>query len=161
MYPLILDLGFIQLRSYGLALAFAFLMGILLASYRGKKVGLNPDLILDLSVYIIISSIIGARTYFVVTHWHLYSGDLLNVFKVWEGGLSVQGGVILSVIVSYFYVKRVQIDFFQLADVMIPCVALGQMIGRIGCFLNGCCYGKPCDLPWGVSFPETDTAPGR
>lgn len=158
MYPIIWDLGPVEIRSYGVMLALAFFIGIIVAVKRGQKQGFHPDLILDLSIFIIISAIIGSRLYFVGSHWDLYRHNLLDILKVWQGGLSVQGGVIMAVLVSYIYVKKHNIEFLKLADVMIPSVALGQAIGRLGCFLNGCCYGVSCDLPWGVHFPEGSAA---
>ncbi len=158
MHPIILDLGLLQIRSYGLLLAIAFMVSIYWGTLRGQKHGFQPDMIMDLSIYILISSIIGARLYYVTFHWHLYADNPLSVFKVWEGGLSIQGGVLLGMLVSYFYVKRARLPFYKLADTLIPCLALGQAVGRLGCFFNGCCYGGPCDLPWGVVFPPESSA---
>ena len=158
MHPIIWDFGIIKISSFGTMLMIAFSLGIVLSIYRGKKVGFHPDLIMDLSVYIIISSIIGARLFFIAMNWDYYGDHLLETIQVWKGGVAVLGGVIAAVVVSYFFLKLKQISFFKIADVMIPSVALGESIGRIGCFLNGCCFGTRCNLPWAVHFPEDSFA---
>lgn len=153
MFPVIWDLGFVEIRSYGLMLAIAFLVGIFIATKRGEKVGIHPDLVMDLSIYILISSIVGSRLFFVISEWSHYQDHLIEIVQVWKGGLAVLGGIILAVITSYLYLRYQQISFLLIADVMVPSLALGQAIGRIGCFLNGCCFGVACHHPWAVHFP--------
>lgn len=153
MHPILFRVGPLPIYSYGTMLALAFLVGIALAQKRSKKMGIDPNLILDLSIYILIGALVGSRLLYVATDWSNYREAPLNIIKIWEGGLAFQGGLFGAVIVSFWYLKRKKISPWKVGDIIIPSAALGHAIGRIGCFLNGCCYGKPTGLPWGVTFP--------
>jgi phosphatidylglycerol:prolipoprotein diacylglycerol transferase len=157
LHPVLFDLWF-PVRSYGLVMALAFIAGILLARRRARAAGLNPDVIIDFAFFVILASIAGARAVHVIVQWEYYRGDPLSVFRLWEGGLAQYGGIAAGVATGIaFFVKR-RIDPWHGADIVTPSVALGVAIGRMGCFLNGCCYGKPCDLPWAVTFHPSSIA---
>jgi phosphatidylglycerol:prolipoprotein diacylglycerol transferase len=96
---------------------------------------------------------VGGRVLFVATHWDEYKSDPIGVFRLWEGGLMLYGGYLLAILGGIVYVRRVKLPVWRVGDAAAPAMALGIGIGRLGCFLNGCCYGLPTRLPWGIKFP--------
>jgi len=157
MHPILVHLGKLQIRSYGFMLALSFLLGIWLASKRARRAGVDPQKILDLSVIIILAAVVGSRLLYVMFHLDQYSNPL-DMFALWQGGATFYGGFILAVIASYWWVQKHKIPFLQMADIMAPSIALGLIFTRIGCFLSGCCYGKPTTHSWGVVFPPDSPA---
>jgi len=145
-------IGF-ELRSYGLMIALAFLFATGTAAARARRSAIKPDTILDLAVYIIIGAIIGARLVFTIQNWKAL-GNWWEAFFFWRGGLVFYGGVIVAALATILFARVKKVPIPALLDVIAPSVALGLFIGRIGCFLNGCCFGRPTGLPWGVVFPE-------
>ena len=152
MHPVLLEFGFFKVFSYGLLVAIAFLVAILLASSRGEKEGFDPQKILDLCFYVMVSALVGARLLYVIVEYKYFSTVPLEIFKFWKGGLVFYGGLILGVIVSLWYLKRHQMPVWKTADLLAPSIAIGQGIGRWGCFFAGCCYGVKTDVPWAISF---------
>ncbi len=153
MHPILFHIGSFPIRSYGVAMAVAFLVGILLARRRARGVGLNPDIIIDMAFFVIILSILGARGAYVAARWDWFGRHLSQVPRIWDGGLALYGGVVVGVVTGLLFFRKRGVDVWLAADVVTPSLALGVAIGRIGCFLNGCCFGEPCDLPWAVQFP--------
>lgn len=132
-------------------LAISFILGIYWASKRAKSRGIDPNQVMDLSVIIIICSIVGSRLLYVLFHLDEFRGHWTDTFNPFQSngqigiaGLTMLGGVILSFVVSFIYLRAKKIPFLKLADVMIPAFALGIFLTRIGCYLNGCCWGIPC-----------------
>lgn len=166
MHPVLFKLGALEIRAYGLMLALSFLLGIYLSVYRAKKQGVNPNHIMDLSVIIIISAIIGSRLLYVLFHLDEFRGrwlDTINPFQsdgqIGLAGLTVLGGVILSFISSYIFLKIRNLSFYKIADIMVPAIGLGIFLTRIGCYLNGCCFGLPCEGGHAcVTFPMNSAA---
>jgi len=154
MHPTLIDAGWFEVRSYGFMLALSFLAGIYVSAWRAKRHGVKPQLVLDLSVYIILAAVIGSRFLYVLFHLDDYSNPL-QFFALWEGGATFYGGLILAILASVWFTRRKGLAFLNLADIMAPAIALGMAITRVGCFLSGCCYGRPTDGPWGVLFPPT------
>lgn len=165
MHPILFDFGPFSLHSYGLAMALAFGAGILLAMKRAKDRGLGSQFALDLSVLILIFSLIGARFTYVVTHWGEYRDHPLDAIspiqhtgKIGIEGLVLLGGVIAAFITIWVYARRKGKPYFAVTDLLVPSALLGVAIGRLGCFFNGCCFGLPTDLPWCVHFPTGSLA---
>ena len=158
MRPILLQLGALPIRSYGLLIAVAFMVGIWIARRRAVRIGYDPDIIIDLSVIVILVSIIGARLAYVFVRWNYYQHDILGILRIWEGGLALYGGMVAGALVGLWFFRRRGIDMWAGADLVAPSLAMGVTIGRIGCFLNGCCYGKVCEHPWGVVFSESSIA---
>ena len=154
MHPTLIDAGWFQVRSYGFMLAASFLAGIYLASWRARRRGVKPQYMLDLSVYIIIAAVVGSRLFYVLFHLGDYANPL-RIFALWEGGATFYGGLILAIAVSVWFTRRKNLAFLGVADIMAPSIALGMAFTRIGCFLSGCCYGRPTEMPWGVLFPPS------
>lgn len=133
----------------------AFLAGLWTASLRGLSSGFPAEKILDLGPWLIVGAIIGARTLYVVSYWHeQFAGQpITEIFMVWRGGLVFYGGFIGASLATILYARLKALPLWKLADVLTPSIALGSVFGRVGCLLNGCCYGRECNLPWAIHFP--------
>lgn len=156
MYPVLFRIGSFPINSYGLMLAVSFVLGIRLAMVRARRRGLNASGIPDLAVQVMIAAIVGSRAFYVLTHLEQYKDNWLDAFAFWKGlyGLSMLGGVLLALLVGFYSIYRHRWPVWRLADVSIPSFALGIFITRIGCFLNGCCFGTPTTAWPGVQFPR-------
>ncbi|KMP12350.1 prolipoprotein diacylglyceryl transferase [Candidatus Nitromaritima sp. SCGC AAA799-C22] len=154
MHPVLVEFGFVKIFTYGLLVASGFLAAILLASSRGEKEGLDPQKILDLCFYLMVSALLGARLLYVIVEYKYFAAAPLEVFKFWKGGLVYYGGLILGVLVALWYLKRHALPVWKVADLLAPSIALGQGIGRWGCFFAGCCYGVKTDVPWAITFSD-------
>ena len=142
MHPIIAKIGPFTIYSYGMMVAIAFLFGIFIARLEAVRKNIKQDLVYDFSFYLIIGSIIGARVYYIL--FFDINGllkDPIAVFKVWQGGLSIHGGILAGVVTGLIFSRLKKISFWALADLVSPSIILGQAIGRIGCYLNGCCSG--------------------
>ena len=165
MYPVLLRLGRFEIHAYGLMLAISFLVGIYWSMYRAQKRGIQRNHVMDLSLIIVLCAIGGARLMYVVTHLTEFQGHWLDAVSPFQSsgeigiaGLTMLGGVVLALVAVFVYCQIKKISVLKLCDVIAPAFALGIFLTRIGCFLNGCCFGKPCDLPWGVVFPLVSPA---
>lgn len=143
----------LPLNTYGLMMAVAFIFAILITQKMVKREGLPKFIMPELSSIIIISSIVGARAFFLIFEEHPTS--ILDIFAIWKGGLVIYGGIIFAVIASLIYVKKKKLPLGKIFDAFAPSIGLGLFFGRIGCFFAGCCYGKPTDSVLGISFPKT------
>lgn len=159
MHREIFNLGALSITSWGVMLAIAFIVGIWLSDRRAGKYNIPRPIIADLSFVVIVSSVIGGRVAYVIENFSYYLEKPGEIFKVWEGGMILYGGIGLAVLCGIIFLKKKHISILAVMDVMAPSIALGLGFGRIGCFLNGCCFGKPTSLPWGVTFP-TDSPAG-
>jgi phosphatidylglycerol:prolipoprotein diacylglycerol transferase len=144
-------------------LALSFLLGIGLAAWRARRDELDPSAILDLAILIIIGVGVGSRLYYVLLHLDEFEGNLLNAFNPFReggagGGLVMYGGLMGGLLAGFLYLRLKRLSFPRYADAIAPSLALGVFLTRIGCFLNGCCYGKAWDGPLAVSFPPTSPA---
>ncbi|MBN1128326.1 MAG: prolipoprotein diacylglyceryl transferase, partial [Chitinispirillaceae bacterium] len=163
MHPVLFKIFSFPIHSYGFMLALSFLLGIWLATVRAKKAGLNPNVIADVGFWVILSAIVGARLYYVILHFEEFSGDLFSIINPFHGGvvgiggLVMYGGFIGAIVASIVFFNVRKLPFSPYADVCAPSVGLGIMLTRIGCFLNGCCYGSPASC-CSVSFPHESAA---
>src|SRR5574341_880811 len=163
MHPELFRLGPFTVKSYGALLALSFLLGVLWSIRRAKRAGVDPKYILDLAIVIFISSIVGARAFYVIFHLDEFRGHWLDIISAIQsngdlgiGGLTMLGGVILAIVSGIFYLRLKKQNVWQVADVLAPAFPLGIFLTRIGCFLNGCCFGKPVsDHAWGIIFPDS------
>jgi len=153
VHPTLFRFHGLELHSYGLLLAIAFLVGIQLFLKRGAERGLPEDKLSTLSLLLLVLAIVGGRGLYVLTHWSDYGRDLGGVFRIWEGGLMLYGGYFLAITGGILYVRRAGLSVWRVGDAAAPSMALGIGIGRLGCFLNGCCFGLPSHLPWAIRFP--------
>jgi phosphatidylglycerol:prolipoprotein diacylglycerol transferase len=153
MHPILFELGPLTLRSYGLMMALGFGFGIALAVALNRRERRPDELIYDVSVWIMFGAIAGARALYVIVEPDQFK-DLpwWEAFAVWKGGLVYYGGLIGAALVAYIWLKKNKQPIWAVADCLAPGLALGQMFGRIGCFLNGCCYGLVSQAH-GLIFP--------
>jgi phosphatidylglycerol:prolipoprotein diacylglycerol transferase len=151
--PLLFQLGPFSLRWYGLLIAVAVLLGLLLATQLGKQRGIEPALIADLLPILVLAAVIGARTYYVLFEWRQYQLNWLDVLAIWRGGIAIHGALIGGTIAVILYCRWRRLAFWNLLDVLVPSVALGQAIGRWGNFFNSEAFGMPTDLPWKLTIP--------
>lgn len=141
--PIAFSLGPITVRWYGIILGSAALVGLWLAVMEGKRFRISPDFFMDLLLIGVPSAIIGARIYYVAFKWDAYKNDLLEIFKIWNGGIAIYGALIGAMIAGYIYIRRKGYDFWRIADICAPSLIAGQMIGRWGNFVNQEAHGGP------------------
>ncbi|MBN1913232.1 MAG: prolipoprotein diacylglyceryl transferase [Candidatus Omnitrophica bacterium] len=151
MHPLICSIGPFKIYSYGLMLALAFFISFRLVLAKSSRKEISAEIIYNFSFGALISGIIGARLFFVLENAGYYLKRPLEIFMLQHGGLSWFGGLALGAAFSFFYLKKKKLSVYKVLDLYAPFLALGQSIGRIGCFLNGCCYGKVS--VYGIYFP--------
>jgi phosphatidylglycerol---prolipoprotein diacylglyceryl transferase len=154
MYPRLLELGPITVYTYGVLLAAAYLGGLKLAMVRAAKRGLDQTRVLDLGIYIIISALAGAKLLLFLTDVDTYVSNPRELLTLLRSGGVFYGGLILAVTVALWYIRRVGLPLWTTCDVFAPGIALGHVIGRLGCYFAGCCYGKPTDVPWAITFTD-------
>lgn len=142
MHPVLLRIGGLEIRSYGVMVATAFLLSYWLTIREAKGKDYDERMLSNLLFLIIVSGIIGARLFYVTVNLPFYIDDPLGVIKIWEGGLVYYGGLLFSVISGYLYLQYHRVSVWRFADLTAPYLALGYGVGRIGCLLNGCCYGS-------------------
>jgi phosphatidylglycerol:prolipoprotein diacylglycerol transferase len=154
MYPRLLELGSVTVYTYGVLLAAAYLLGLKFATVRARTRGLDQTRILDLGIYIIISALVGAKLLLLITEWRTFTsnpGELLTLAR--SGGV-FYGGLILAVGIALWYIRRIGLPLWTTCDVFAPGIALGHIVGRLGCLFAGCCYGKPTTAPWAITFTD-------
>ena len=150
-----LPLGPLTLRWYGLLIATAVLIGLYLSSWLAKQRKLENGLISDLLPLLVLFSVIGARIYYVAFEWRNYAGSPLKAMAIWEGGIAIHGALIAGTLTLILFCRWRRQPFWDVLDVLVPSVALGQAIGRWGNFFNSEAFGVPTDLPWKLFIPTS------
>lgn len=148
MRPILLQIGNFTVRSWGLLVMLGIIVGVLLAMREAERKGINPEHIIDLTIILVLSGVIGARVMYVLTNFSEYRGNLGLAFSIRSGGLAWPGAFLFGLIATIFFVRWRKLSFWVIADILTPYMALGYSIGRIGCFLNGCCFGKIIEKTW-------------
>lgn len=160
MYPILLSYGPINIYAWGFMLSLAVIFGALGARRMAARAGIDPDHVLNLAIILVLSGLLGSRLFYAVFYEPAYfKAHPLEIFQLWEPGLVWYGGLIAGIIAGGLYVYFTRLPFWDMADLLVPWLALGYGIVRIGCFLNGCCYGHVTDVPWAVVFPHLDDLP--
>ena len=155
MYPVFLQLGNFELRSYGVIVALSFLVGLWLSSKEAERKGLDPKLIQDFAVYALFGGIVGARIYFVMfSELAYFLENPWQILAVWHGGIGVIGSLFGGALVALWYSGKKEISFLKLGDTLAPGIALGQTIGQFACLFNGDSYGRPTELPWAITYTD-------
>jgi phosphatidylglycerol---prolipoprotein diacylglyceryl transferase len=157
MFPELFKIPFINttVKSYGLMMVIGFICALWLMRRLSRGFLKNPQLITNLALYTLISGVIGARLFYMIHYHTQFRENPLEIFYIWQGGLEFYGGVLLAIAVIVIYLPYHKLPVRLFLDVIAIGLMLALSFGRIGCFLNGCCYGKPTDLPWGVRFPPS------
>ncbi|MFP4417956.1 MAG: prolipoprotein diacylglyceryl transferase [Chitinispirillaceae bacterium] len=164
MHPILFKIGPLPIHSYGLMLALSFLLGIWISSVRARRRNLDPNVVSDMGFWIILSAIIGARLYYVFLHFEEFKGNLTSIFNPFHGGtlgiggLVMYGGFIGAIVGGFLFFKIKKLPFLAYIDTIAPSLGFGIFMTRIGCFLNGCCFGGPHDGACAVSFPASSPA---
>lgn len=156
MDPIAFSIGNFAVHWYGVLAAAGLLFGLKTAAARGGRYGLPPQKMFDMGAWIVIGAIIGARALYVLTYWEEeFAGkEWTTMFWIRQGGLVFYGGFAAAALAVIFCAYWKKLDLWRVADAFAPSVALGHAFGRIGCLMTGCCYGKVCELPWAIRFPE-------
>ena len=158
MYPELFKLGFITVYTYGVLLAAAYLLGLRLAMSRAKTRGLDPNRALDLGIAIIVSALVGAKLLLVIVDFDRFRTNPAEIFSIVRAGGVFYGGLIAAVAVAFWYMRRHRMPLWTTCDVFAPGIALGHAVGRLGCLMAGCCYGRPTSVPWAITFTNPEAA---
>ena len=147
--------GGVKIFGYGTMLFLAFLGSMNLAAWRARREKLDPEVVYDLALWVFVGGLIGARLFYVIQYWGDRVRTIADIFKIWEGGIVLYGSIMGGTAAFFIYRALRPFPLRPFLDVVAPSLALGIALGRLGCFLNGCCYGDLCDdFPWTVSFPR-------
>lgn len=157
IFLLVNRFGPVSIKSWGTMLVIGFAAGTGWAARFGDRKIITPSECLDFALFCLIGAVIGARLLFVALEWSTYAAHPGKLLNVWEGGLSFHGGLLGAIIGAWTFCRVRRKSFPAVLDVSAPGVALGYFFARFGCFLNGCCHGNVCDLPWRMRFPYSDT----
>jgi len=147
-------IGPLTLHTYGVLLALAFLAGLWVVSREAKKAGLDASVITDMAVYVLIGGLVGAKLLLLLVEWSYYAKHPGEIWGLLQSGGVFYGGLLGAFPVAWWFARRHHLDGWRTADVLAPGVAIGQAIGRLRCFAAGCCYGRPADVPWAVTFHD-------
>ena len=139
-------------------MAVAFLFGTWLALRESRRLHLDEDRVVTVVLVALVAGVLGARMLYVLEHVSEFRREWGSVLALWQGGLTLYGGLVAGVFGGLLAARRLGLPVWVTADALAPSLAFGGAIGRVGCFLNGCCYGRPTRLPWGVSFPPSSFA---
>jgi phosphatidylglycerol:prolipoprotein diacylglycerol transferase len=154
MHPILFEIRGFPIYTYGLLLAVAYLLGLQFALVRARARGLDANRIMDLGIWIIVSALVGAKVMLLVVERDKVSmepAELLNLFR--SAGV-FYGGLIAAVVVALWYLRRHRMPMWAVTDVFAPGIALGHVVGRLGCLLAGCCFGRPTSVPWAITFND-------
>jgi phosphatidylglycerol:prolipoprotein diacylglycerol transferase len=157
--PIMLELGPLTIRWYGFLIACAVVIGVTLAQWLAQRRNLDPDLVGDMVIWLVIGAIPGARLYYVAFEWQNYASRPLDIFAIWQGGIAIHGAIIGGTLAAILFARSQQVSFWQLIDVIAPSLILGQGIGRWGNFFNSEAFGRPTDLPWKLFIPLRNRPP--
>ena len=152
MYPKLLELGVINIYTYGVLVAAAYLIGLQVAVARGRSRGLPPERLMGLGFAILLGAIVGAKLLLFVVDIDYFTSDPANLWVLARSAGVFYGGFVLAVVVAFWYMRRHGMPVWTTCDAFAPGIAVGQAVGRLGCLLAGCCYGRPTDVPWGITF---------
>lgn len=155
MHKTAIQFGSLTISWYGILVASGFGMGVWTASRRARREGLSEEHVIALCNWLILGAIVGSRLWYVMSNWSEYftHNNYQEIFIIWHGGLVFYGGLVGAVLTGWLHVRYHKLPFWKLADLLAPSLALGHFFGRLGCLMNGCCYGKPTDCVWAIHFP--------
>ena len=164
MHPVLFHLGSFPVRAYGAMVVLGFALGMwrILTVCRHRMMTepatspryIHPDTVMDTGLGLLFAGIIGARLLYVAQEWKSYAGNPLSIFQIWSGGLSLHGSLIFGILWLAWFCRKKRVSVMAMGDLAATCFPIAYAFGRIGCLLNGCCYGGQCALPWAVRFPD-------
>jgi phosphatidylglycerol---prolipoprotein diacylglyceryl transferase len=150
--PVLFRLGHLHVGWYGVAVALAVAVALLVVRSEARRRQLDPDEVMRVAGWAVIGGFVGARLLFVLDHWSTYAADPMRSFAVQEGGLAIQGALLGGFVAAFLYARHARLPVLTLADAAAPAVVVGQAIGRLGCLVTGDALGAPTSLPWGVRY---------
>ena len=151
--PILIELGPLTIRWYGLLIASAVLIGVSLSQYLAKRRNVDPNILGDLAIWLVIAAIPSARLYYVLFEWKQYAQHPDQIIAIWNGGIAIHGAILGGTLAAIIFARLQKISVWQLADLVAPSLILGQAIGRWGNFFNSEAFGDPTDLPWKLYIP--------
>jgi phosphatidylglycerol---prolipoprotein diacylglyceryl transferase len=154
MHPVLFEFGGLTIYSYGVLLAAAYLLGLQFALIRARKRGLDGQRVMDLGIWIIISALVGAKLLLFLVDFRQFTSSPRELLGLARSGGVFYGGLISATLVAFWYIRRHKLPFWTTCDMFAPGIALGHVIGRLGCLMAGCCYGRPTDVAWAVTFTD-------
>ena len=154
MYPLLFELGPLSIYSYGVLLATAYIVGLQFALRRADRAGLNGQRVMDLGIFVIISALLGAKLMLLIVDFDQFT-SLSGLLVLLKSGGVFYGGLLLAVPVAWWYIRRHKLPLWTTCDLFAPGIALGHAVGRMGCLMAGCCYGRATEVPWAITFTNT------
>ncbi len=157
MHPILFEAFGFPVYTYGVLLAAAYLLGLQFALRRARKRGLDPNRVMDLGIWIIISALVGAKLLLLVVEFDTYRHPA-EFWTLMRSGGVFYGGLIAAVVVALWYLRHYRMPMWTVTDVFAPGIALGHVVGRMGCFFAGCCFGRPTGVPWAITFHDTFAA---
>ena len=152
MHPILFEIGNWPVYSYGVLLAAAYLVALQLAVVRARRRGIDGTKVMDLGIYLIIAALVGAKLMLVVVDFDYFTSQPRELLSLVRAGGVFYGGLLAALVVAMVLVRRYQLRIWATADLFAPGIALGHVIGRLGCLMAGCCYGRPTDVPWAITF---------
>lgn len=158
MHPILFEIGDWPVYSYGVLLAAAYLIGLQLGVVRARRAGVDPAKIMDLGIYLIIAALVGAKLMLIAVDWQYFRDQPRELLSLVRAGGVFYGGLIAAVAVGLWLVRKYKLPVWSTADLMAPGIALGHVVGRFGCVLAGCCFGRPTDVPWAITFTDPHAA---
>lgn len=158
MHPILLEAGPITIYSYGVLLAAAYLLGLWLGVKRANAAGLDGNRVLDLGIWVIIAALVGAKGLLFVVDFEHFTSSREEFFSLLRSGGVFYGGLIAASLTCIYQLRKHKLPLWQSGDLFAPGIALGYMVGRLGCFAAGCCYGKPTQVAWAVTFTDPAAA---
>ncbi len=156
---ILFEIGPVAVRWYGLLIASSVLIGLALSRYLARRRQVDPELISDLAIWLVIGAIPCARLYYVAFQWDNYASNPGDILAIWKGGIAIHGAIIGGIIAALIFARLNKVQFWQLADLIAPSLILGQAIGRWGNFFNSEAFGAPTDLPWKLYIPPASRPP--
>ncbi|EDX72793.1 prolipoprotein diacylglyceryl transferase [Coleofasciculus chthonoplastes PCC 7420] len=158
--PILVKLGPLTIRWYGLLIASAVLIGVSLSQYLAKRRNVDPNAIADLAIWLVIGAIPCARLYYVLFEWEQYAQRPEDIIAIWKGGIAIHGAILGGLVATIIFARIQKLSVWLLADLVVPSLILGQAIGRWGNFFNSEAFGSPTNLPWKLYIPPQQRPPG-
>ncbi|MDP1570239.1 MAG: prolipoprotein diacylglyceryl transferase [Vicinamibacterales bacterium] len=158
MHPILLELGPLTIYSYGVFLASAYLLGLWMAVRRANAAGLDGNRVLDLGIWVIIAALVGAKALLFIVDFQYFTSSWDNFMTLVRSGGVFYGGLIAAVVVCIYQLRKHRLPLWVSGDLFAPGIALGYMVGRLGCLLAGCCYGRPTEVAWAITFTDPAAA---
>jgi phosphatidylglycerol:prolipoprotein diacylglycerol transferase len=156
VFPVLVDLGPVEVPTYGLLMAAAFLLALRLGQTLAQRDGIDGEKIVTLWVWLLLGGLAGAKLTLYIVQWRHYLEDPADLLRSWRSAGVYYGGFLAAAIAGAAYARRAGLPLGRAADAAVPAVALGQSIGRLGCLAAGCCWGRPADVPWAITFTDPD-----